>query len=86
MQAGIPLERDRDRATVGEQDAHPFRDGAGARELVNSSEPRRDVTLAVEDAPDIDALTAVVIEDEIRIAGHRPMAQTGQTQLQRVSR
>ncbi|WP_321931843.1 hypothetical protein [Paraburkholderia guartelaensis] len=37
-----------------------------------AQQPRRNITLAVEHAPDLDVILALNVEDQIRVAIERP--------------
>ncbi|SIT47979.1 hypothetical protein BN2476_610058 [Paraburkholderia piptadeniae] len=48
-------------------------------------QPRRNITLAVEHAPDFDVSLALNVEDQVRIAIKRPRTQARDVQLVRVT-
>lgn len=52
---------------------------------VRISHPRRDIAVAVEDAPDIDVVASLQVENEVRILFQRPEAQTMKTQLSAIA-
>ena len=47
--------------------------------------PRRDVALAMQHAPDVDAIGALDVEDQVWIARQRPEEQTGKVQVVRLA-
>jgi hypothetical protein len=65
---------------------HAARRLAAASDVFRVLHPRRDVALAVQHTPDIDAVRALDIEDELGVARQRPGAQARQIQFMRVAR
>lgn len=53
-------------------------DRAGSSNLFGPIHPRRDVTPAMQHAPDVDVVAALDVEDEMRIVGKGPEAQARQ--------
>ena len=44
-------------------------------------QPRRDIALAMQDAPDVDVIGALNVKDQVWVLRQRPAAQTGKIQL-----
>lgn len=53
--------------------------------LVWLMHPRRNIALTMQDAPHVDVVVHLDVEDEVRVARQRPETQAGQVQLMRIA-